>query len=82
MGQTAKLFMNGRSQAVRLPRDYRFDCSEVYIRKDPDTGDVIISAKPSSWEEFFRLRDRTDVPDDFMLDRDDQPPQERNLFDD
>jgi antitoxin VapB len=82
MGQTAKLFMNGRSQAVRLPRDYRFDCSEVYIRKDPDTGDVIISAKPSSWDEFFRLRDRTDVPDDFMLDRDDQPPQERNLFDD
>jgi len=58
-----------------------FFCSEVYIRKDPVTGDVIISAKPSSWDDFFELRDNTDVPKDFMLDRDDRPPQERNLFD-
>jgi antitoxin VapB len=31
--QTAKIFMNGRSQAVRLPKEYRFDTDEVYISK-------------------------------------------------
>ncbi len=80
MGQTAKLFMNGRSQAVRLPRDYRFSGSEVYIRQDPETGDVIISEIPSSWDGFFELRDKTDVPADFMIDRHDAPPQDRKLF--
>lgn len=54
--QTAKLFMNGRSQAVRLPLAYRFDGEEVYIRKDPTTGDVILSKKPNKtndWETVF-----------------------------
>ena len=46
MKHIAKLFMNGRSQAVRLPAKYRFDCDEVYIRKDEKTGDIIISKKP------------------------------------
>ena len=41
MSQTAKLFRNGRSQAVRLPSEYRFEGSEVYVRRDPSTGDVI-----------------------------------------
>ena len=40
MGQKAKLFMNGRSQAVRLPVDFRFDCEEVYIRRDENTHNV------------------------------------------
>lgn len=80
MQQTAKLFMNGRSQAVRLPRDFRFNGSEVYIRKDPQTGDVIISEKPSTWDGFFQLRNSTAVTDDFMRDRDDRLPQERKLF--
>lgn len=77
MPDTAKLFMNGRSQAVRLPRDYRFDCDEVFIRKDPVSGDVIISKKPESWDGFFELLAETDVPDDFLLDRDQSTPQER-----
>ena len=77
MSDTAKLFMNGRSQAVRLPRDYRFDCTEVYIRKDPDSGDVIISEKPATWDGFFKLRAQTDIPDDFMLERDESVPQKR-----
>jgi len=80
MVQIAKLFMNGRSQAVRLPRDYRFDGSEVYIRKDPETGEVIMSEKPPSWDGFFELRDKTDVPDEFMKDRHNEPPQDRELF--
>ena len=36
MTQTAKLFMNGRSQAVRLPAEFRFEGDEVEIRRDPD----------------------------------------------
>ena len=54
MGHIAKLFINGRSQAVRLPAAYRFDAKEVFIRKDPATGDVILSRKPETWDEFFR----------------------------
>jgi antitoxin VapB len=72
--------MNGRSQAVRLPANYRFDCEEVYIRRDPESGDVIISRKPGSWEDFFELIDSIEVPEDFMSERDNEPPQERNLF--
>jgi len=78
MPDTAKLFMNGRSQAVRLPDDYRFECSEVFIRKDPVSGDVIISEKPESWDGFFELLDEIDVPDDFLMDRDDSALQERD----
>jgi len=80
MAHTAKLFMNGRSQAVRLPVDFRFDCDVVYIRKDPATGDVILSRKPDSWDDFFSLMDTIDVPDDFMKDRDNDPVAEKDLF--
>lgn len=80
MRHTAKLFMNGRSQAVRLPVNYRFDCKEVYIRKDPETGDVIISKKPGSWDDYFKLMDSIDVPNDFMAERDNEISPERELF--
>lgn len=80
MKHTAKLFMNGRSQAVRLPANYRFDCDEVYIRRDPETGDVVISRKPGSWEDFFEMMDKVNVPDDFMEERENELPQERDLF--
>lgn len=46
MQRTAKLFLNGRSQAVRLPAEYRFEGREVFIRQDPATGDVILSRRP------------------------------------
>jgi antitoxin VapB len=58
MTRTAKLFRNGRSQAVRLPADYRFEGSEVYVRRDPATGDVILSRRPESWEDFFELNEK------------------------
>ena len=76
----AKLFRNGRSQAVRLPSEYRFEGSEVYIRRDPKTGDVILSRKPESWNDFFELMQTIEVPEDFMSDRGDAPPQKRKLF--
>jgi antitoxin VapB len=77
----AKLFNNGRSQAVRLPVKFRFEGTEVYIRRDPQTGDVILSRKPADWSEFLAIRDSSD-PDtaEFMLDRVDRPPEERELF--
>ena len=80
MRHTAKLFMNGRSQAVRLPVNYRFDCDEVYIRKDPETGDVIISKKPGSWDDFFKMMQEIEIAEDFMAERDNETPQERDLF--
>lgn len=66
MTQTAKVFVNGRSQAVRLPAAFRFDTDEVFIRKDPVTGDVILSRRPDSWGEFFSLLQVTSAPDDFL----------------
>lgn len=80
MPRTAKLFRNGRSQALRLPAEYRFEGSEVYIRRDPSTGDVILSRRPGSWQEFFDLADRVGAPNDFLSDRGDAPPQKRRLF--
>ena len=50
MLQTAKIFVTGRSQAVRLPLEFRFDVAEVFIRRDPGTGDVVLSKKPSDWQ--------------------------------
>jgi antitoxin VapB len=80
MTDTAKLFVTGRSQAVRLPREYRFEGEEVFIRRDPKTGDVVLSRKPDSWDGFLALAARTLVPADFMADRPDQPAPERELF--
>lgn len=80
MIKTAKLFRNGRSQAVRLPAEYRFEGSEVYIRRDAESGDVILSHRPESWKELFDLLDNADVPDDFLAKRNDKPPQKRKLF--
>jgi len=80
VAQTAKLFRNGRSQAVRLPADFRFPGSEVYVRRDAATGDVILSRRPDSWQDFFDLVDMRNIPDDFMSDRDVSPPQKRKLF--
>ena len=80
MARTARLFRNGRSQAVRLPSEYRFEGSEVYVRRDPATGDVILSRRPESWEDFFEMMKSIDVPSNFLADRDDAPPQKRKLF--
>lgn len=80
MARTAKLFRNGRSQAVRLPSEFRFEGSEVFVRKDRETGDVILSRRPDSWQSFFALADEIGVPEDFMAQRHDEAPQKRELF--
>ena len=80
MPRTAKLFLNGRSQAVRLPAEFRFEGKEVFIRQDQTTGDVILSRRPESWDSFFKLRREANVPDEFMADRKDEAPQKRESF--
>ncbi len=72
MTKTAKIFMNGRSQAVRLPADCRFTGKEVFIRKNPKTGDVILSSRPDNWDDFFKLLETTDVPKDFLSSKERQ----------
>ena len=69
VSQTAKLFENGRSQAVRLPVAFRFDVSEAYISQDPVSGDVTLSKRPRGWNEFFAARAVSNVPDDFLTAR-------------
>lgn len=78
MPDIAKVFMNGRSQAVRLPAAFRFSESEVYIRRDDATGDVVLSRRPGGWDDFFELVAQLDVPEDFMGDRKDEKPQARD----
>ena len=52
MADIAKIFTTGRSQAVRLPKEYRFKGTEVYIRKEK--GKVILSEKPQkTWAKIF-----------------------------
>jgi antitoxin VapB len=80
MPKTAKLFRNGRSQAVRLPAEYRFEGAEVFVRRDVATGDVILSRRPDSWAQFFDLMQTVEVPKDFLAARNDAPPQKRRLF--
>jgi antitoxin VapB len=66
MSKAAKLFINGRSQAVRLPAAYRFNTKEVFIRRDSETGDVILSRKPDTWDGFFAALESAGVPADFL----------------
>ena len=73
MTQTAKLFTTGRSQAVRLPKEFRFEGKEVSIRRDPATGDVVLSKRHRSWDAFFALLEKTEVPADFLT------PEDRDL---
>ncbi|MBE6105921.1 antitoxin [Anaerovibrio lipolyticus] len=59
---TAKIFENGRSQAVRLPKEYRFSSNEVIINK---VGDVVfLLPKTNKWASFMQAIDM--FSDDYM----------------
>ncbi|MDR3751431.1 MAG: AbrB family transcriptional regulator [Terracidiphilus sp.] len=83
----ARVFMSGRSQHVTIPVGFRFRSSEVSIRRDPNSGDVILSEVPNLAEVFAAL-DAATLPDDFMseADRDRRPAEDRpglnQLFED
>ena len=68
MHQTAKIFATGRSQAVRLPLEFRFDVAEVFIRHDPATGDVVLSRKPVDWQGLLDVVAQN-KDEDFTLER-------------
>jgi antitoxin VapB len=72
-----RVFMSGRSQAVRIPAAYRFTTDEVYIRRDPQSGDLILSQAPGGWEEIYAAIDTAGFPDDFLAERAQGLPQER-----
>jgi antitoxin VapB len=76
MARTAKLFMNGRSQAVRLPAEFRFSGREVFIERQGDA--VILRPKPVGWSDFFARQ--SEVPADYLSRRDDPLPEEREPF--
>ena len=71
--ETAKIFMNGRSQAIRLPKAYRFEGTEVYIKK---VGDVVmLIPHHAPWQV---LADSLPMfTDDFMSSREQPELQER-----
>ena len=71
--QTAKLFENGRSQAVRLPKECRFMGKEVYVRKYEDV--VILFPKKSPWNPL--VNSLNGFTDDFMADRNQPACQKR-----
>ena len=75
MQRTAKVFMNNRSQAVRLPKEFQFTTSEVFIRKQDD--EVILSARPKDWSAY--LASDAVASEEFMEGVEDLPIQERSL---
>ncbi|MGA2249145.1 antitoxin [Terracidiphilus sp.] len=64
--EKAKVFYSGRSQAVRIPAEFRFKGNEVFIRRDPRNGDVILSQSPGGLKEILAALDELGVPDDFL----------------
>jgi len=79
--EKARVFMSGRSQAVRIPAAYRFKSSEVFIRHDARTGELILSEKPKqkSWDEIFAALDEAvALEGELELDRDMRPPEDRD----
>lgn len=79
---TAKVFMNGRSQAVRLPAEYRFDCDQVAIRR---VGrHLILSPRFTDWEDYWAnsARPSDDFVETIRNRHDDELPLEhRATFD-
>ena len=70
MVATAKVFINGASQAVRLPKEFRFDADEVCIKRIG--SGVLLFPKEAAWDLMREALGKAD--DDFMADRE-QPEQ-------
>ena len=74
--KTAKLFKNGQSQAVRLPRDFRFDDDYVFIKKEGKVV-MLIPAK-GSWQSLFNSLDK--FSDNFLAERKQPKTQKREAL--
>jgi len=78
MTQLAKVFQNGRSQAIRIPKKFRVDTAEVYIEKVGET--LIIKPKTEDrWDNFFMMLEKFDTSD-FFLDKTQPPLDNKELF--
>ncbi len=75
MQRTAKIFMNNRSQAVRLPKEFQFKTREVFIRRQGD--DVILSPRPKDWSAY--LGEHPVASQEFMEGVEDLPFEERSF---
>jgi antitoxin VapB len=73
---TAKIFINGRSQAIRLPKEYRFKENEVYINKI----DGIVFIIPKEKKKEILIKSLTKFTDDFMNDRNQPENQSRDTI--
>ncbi len=71
--ETAKLFKNGKSQAVRLPKKFRFGSDRVYIKKIGDA--VVLLPYQTPWNTL--LDSLSLFSDDFMVEREQPPVQDR-----
>ena len=80
MQATAKVFSTGHSQAVRLPKAFRVNTSEMWISKNEVTGEITLKPKPTedSLEAFFALLKSQPASEEFLQPRNDSPA--RNPF--
>ena len=76
----ARVFMSGRSQHVTIPAEYRFSADEVFVRRDPASGDLILSQSPGGWNEFFAALDADPFPEEFLTDRAQGVPEIREAL--
>ena len=82
MQATAKIFKTGNSQAVRLPKAFRFEGDEVWLHKDEATGVVTVTPKKptSSLAQLFKLIQAAEIPSEFMAERDNNAGEFRDVF--
>ena len=76
----ARVFMSGRSQHVTIPAEFRFATEEVFVRRDPRSGDLILSPAPREWKQIFAALDAAGFPEDFMDERNQGETEQRELL--
>jgi antitoxin VapB len=74
--KTAKLFQNGQSQAVRLPKEFRFEDDHVFVKKFGNV--VVLIPTRNSWDTLIQSLDK--FSDDFMVERKQPKVQKREDF--
>lgn len=74
--KTAKLFRNGQSQAVRLPKEFRFEGDFVYVKKSGNA--IILLPARGSWDSFVKSLEK--FSEDFMAEREQPVSQKREAL--
>lgn len=76
MVNTAKVFTNGNSQAIRLPKAYRVNVEEMWISKNEVTGEITLKPKDNDerlrkLNQLFKMIEQSPITEDFLPPRDD-----------